>query len=240
MILAIDIGNTTVSFCALCEPGEAAKPFSAKMDTQPVLTGQEYLSRMQKKLQALAPEAHLNGAILTSVVPDAEEPLAYCARMLTGKSPLRVTWQNCGLRMAVDNPAAVTVDMGTATTFNVIGRGGVFLGGVIATGLATALDALSARAAQLPPIDLVTPEHAIGRNTLECMQIGAVTGAAALIEGIADRIEAELGEEVSLAVTGGLSHWVSPMIRREHRYVPDLLQQGLGLLYRRLSEKENR
>lgn len=260
MILAIDIGNTTVSFCGLCEPGEAAKPFSAKMDTQPVLTGQEYLSRMQKKLQALAPEARLNGAILTSVVPDAEEPLAYCARMLTGKAPLRVTWQNCGLRMAVDNPAAVgrdrfvdaawaaanlplpavTVDMGTATTFNVIGRGGVFLGGVIAPGLATALDALSARAAQLPPIDLVTPGHAIGRNTLECMQIGAVTGAAALIEGITDRIEAELGEAVSLAVTGGLSHWVSPMIRREHRYVPDLLQQGLGLLYRRLSEKENR
>lgn len=256
MILAIDIGNTTISYSGLVPQGGSFVPaFTAKLDTQPVLTGQEYLARVQKKLNELAPAAKFEGAILVSVVPDAEEPMAYCARMITGKAPLRVTWQNCGLSMAVDNPAAVgrdrfvdafwasenlplpavTVDMGTATTFNVIGKGGVFLGGVIAPGLATALDALSAKAAQLPPIDLISPDHAIGRNTLDCMQIGAVTGAASLIEGITDRIEAELGEPVTLAVTGGLAHWASPLIRRAHTYVPDLLQQGLGQLYARLS-----
>ncbi len=256
MILAIDIGNTTISYSGLIpQEGAFAPAFTAKLDTHPVLTGQEYLARVQKKLNELAPAAKFDGAILVSVVPDAEEPMAYCARRITGRAPLRVTWQNCGLSMAVDNPAAVgrdrlvdafwasvnlplpavTVDMGTATTFNVIGRGGVFLGGIIAPGLATGLEALSAKTAQLPPIDLVSPGHAIGRNTLECMQIGAVTGAAAMIEGIAERVEAELGEPVSLAVTGGLAHWTSPLIRREHTYVPELLQQGLGQLYARLS-----
>lgn len=260
MILAIDIGNTTITYAGLQQQADGFSPaFIARLDTQPVLTGQEYLTRIRQKLDDVAPEAAFTGAVLVSVVPDAEEPMAYCARMLTGRAPLRVTWENCGLSMAVDNPAAVgrdrfvdaawaaahlplpavTVDMGTATTLNVIGRGGVFLGGIIAPGLATALDALSSKAAQLPPIDLVTPDHVIGRNTLDCMQIGAVTGTAALIEGIVSRIENELGEPVSLAITGGLAHWAAPLIRHEHRYIPDLLLQGLGLLYRRAAVSDS-
>lgn len=257
MILAIDIGNTTVNLGGL-EQGDDGRfhvVFSAKVDTCPVRRSDQYMKEIQARLAEKAPGARFTGCALVSVVPKAEEPLAQCARAITGVEPLRVTWENCGLQMAVDTPGAVgrdrfvdaawaaarmplpavTVDMGTATTFNVIGEGGVFLGGVIAPGLATGLNALSANAAQLPPVELRTPERIIGKNTLDCMRSGAVAGAAAMIDGMLGRIEEELGRKVSVVLTGGTARWAEPLIRHEHIYDPDLLHKGLCVLWKKNS-----
>lgn len=127
--------------------------------------------------------------------------------------------------------AAVTVDLGTATTFNVIDEGGVFRGGAIAVGMATGLKALAAKTAQLPELRLDTVDSAIGKNTEACMESGAVIGAAAMIDGLVARIEQELGKPVTLVLTGGMARYAEPFCTHPHIYDPQLLAKGLMLLY---------
>ena len=82
-------------------------------------------------------------------------------------------------------------------------------------------------------VPLCTPKDAIGRNTTACMQVGAVTGAAAMIDGLTARFEAQLGAPAALVLTGGLARYVSPLCIHPHIYDPDLLTKGLVLLYQR-------
>ena len=150
------------------------------------------------------------GAVLTSVVPQITGALAECARHYTGKKPVIVSPDiRTGLTMGVDEPRAVgkdrlvdaayaaanfplpviTVDLGTATTFNVVDKDRVFRGGVICPGLSTGLRALGERCAQLPQVHLGSPKKAIGTNTESCMLSGSVLGTAVLIDGMVQRIE---------------------------------------------------
>ena len=125
----------------------------------------------------------------------------------------------------------VTVDLGTATTFNVVDEDKVFRGGVICPGLSTGLRALGERCAQLPQVHLSSPKSAIGVDTEKCMLSGSVLGAAVLLDGITQRIEEELGRPVTLVVTGGLAKYVIPLCRHPLTYDPELLLKGLALLY---------
>ena len=156
-----------------------------------------------------------------------------------------------GLNIRTDNPAQVgsdlisaavaavkeyplpllIVDMGTATTISVLDRSGSFLGGSISPGVKIAAEALSGGTAQLPGISLEAPAHAIGRNTVDCMQSGTMLGAAAMLDGMIARMERELGEPVSVVATGGISRYVIPMCEREILYDRDLLLKGLAILY---------
>ena len=125
----------------------------------------------------------------------------------------------------------VTVDLGTATTFNVVDENRVFRGGVICPGLSTGLRALGDRCAQLPQVHLGSPRSAIGTNTEKCMLSGSVMGTAVLIDGMVQRIEEELGCPATLVVTGGLAKYVTPLCRHALTYDPELLMKGLALLY---------
>ena len=125
----------------------------------------------------------------------------------------------------------VTVDLGTATTFNVVDENRVFRGGVICPGLSTGLRALGDRCAQLPQVHLGSPRSAIGTNTEKCMLSGSVMGTAVLIDGMVQRIEEELGRPATLVVTGGLAKYVTPLCRHALTYDPELLMKGLALLY---------
>ena len=125
----------------------------------------------------------------------------------------------------------ITVDLGTATTFNVVDEDRVFRGGVICPGLSTGLRALGERCAQLPQVRLGSPKSAIGVNTESCMLSGSVLGTAVLLDGIAQRIEEELGRPATLVVTGGLAKYVTPLCRHPLTYDPELLMKGLALLY---------
>ena len=176
MILAIDIGNTTVALGGIKDG----------------------------RVCFVAP-IRFEGAVLTSVVPSITGALAECARYYTGKKPVIVSPEiRTGLTMGVPNPAAVgkdrlvdaayaaakfplpviTVDLGTATTFNVVDENRVFRGGVICPGLSTGLRALGERCAQLPQVHLASPKNAIGTNTESCMLSGSVLGTAVLLDGI--------------------------------------------------------
>ena len=123
------------------------------------------------------------------------------------------------------------MDLGTATTFNVVDENRVFRGGVICPGLSTGLRALGERCAQLPQVHLGSPKSAIGTNTEKCMLSGSVMGTAVLIDGMVQRIEEELGQPATLVVTGGLAKYVAPLCRHPLTYDPELLMKGLALLY---------
>lgn len=127
----------------------------------------------------------------------------------------------------------MTVDLGTATTYNVIDAQRRFLGGFIVPGVLTSLRAISARTAQLPPIAPEAPARLIGKNTEECLNSGAVYGTAAMLEGLADRVEAELGAPLTVVATGGLARGIIPCCRRDILFDGDLLFKGLAVLYRR-------
>lgn len=255
MILTIDIGNTTIGIGALekTAQGDYTVCFTAKLASVRGRSRAAYLATLRSLLDSagLSPDC-FTGAALSSVVPELTEPLRGCACVLTGTEPVLLTAKSrTGLILDLPEPdklgcdrladaawaaarfplPVVTVDMGTATTFNVVSEGRVFLGGVIAPGMMTGLNALSSRAAQLPEIELRTPRQVIGRTTDECMRVGAVTGAAAMIDGITARIETELGRSATLVMTGGLARYVEPLCTHAHIYDPDMLLKGLALLY---------
>ena len=252
MILAIDIGNTTVALGGI-KDGRVC--FVAHMDTVRSRTAAEYRAEMERVFSHRRhPERPIRfeGAVLTSVVPQITGALAECARYYTGKKPVIVSPEiRTGLTMGVPDPHAVgkdrlvdaayaaanfplpviTVDLGTATTFNVVDTDRVFRGGVICPGLSTGLRALGDRCAQLPQVYLASPKSAIGVNTESCMLSGSVLGTAVLLDGMTQRIEEELGCPATLVVTGGLAKYVTPLCRHPLVYDPELLMKGLGLLY---------
>ncbi len=255
MILTIDIGNTTVSLGGVekTPQGGYFVRFMERLDTNRHWGVSEYTAGIRRILDRQKSTADdFEGAVLSSVVPYAEEALRESAGQILGKQPMRITAEsNLGLVMDLPEPEkvgrdrlvdaawaaahfalpAVTADLGTATTLNVIREGGVFCGGVIAAGVDTGLQALAERAAQLPPITLRVPEHVIGRNTAESMLSGAVAGTAAMLDGIVRQIERELGKPATLVITGGMAKYVEPLVRHPHTYDPELLLKGLAFLY---------
>ena len=127
----------------------------------------------------------------------------------------------------------IVVDLGTATTFDVISAAGEYLGGAIVPGVEISLDALTSRAASLRRIELTeAPRHVIGRTTAGSLQSGVIFGTAAMTDGMCERIEEELGPATIIA-TGGLGSIVVPHARRVTAYEPWLTLHGLRLLYDR-------
>ena len=252
MSLAIDIGNTTVGLCGL-EGGSVC--FEAHLDTTPQRSAAEYRLGIRGAFSAcgLGDSPRFEGAVLTSVVPSLTPVLCSCAAEFSQNPPLVAhAGLASGLRLGIsqtgtlgmdrlaDAAAAaeyyplpvITVDMGTATTFNVVDRDRVFRGGAIAPGLLTGLNALHEKTAQLPLLEPETPRQAIGTDTTQCILSGTVCGAAALIDGMAARFEEELGEPAHLVLTGGLSRWAAPLCRHPLTRDEHLLVKGLALLYR--------
>lgn len=250
MILAIDIGNTTVALAGI-KDGRVC--FVSHMETLRCATEADYRPRLEKAFSgAKYHPVRFEGAVLASVVPTITQVVAHCVSEYCDTEPLIIGPETkTGLTMAVPEPEkvgkdrivdataaaahyplpVVTVDMGTATTFNVIDEKKAFLGGLICPGLTTGLRALSERCAQLPQVRLNSPKAAIGTNTADCMINGAVLGAAAMIDGITERVEAQLGRPATVVVTGGLARFVVPHCRRTVVYEPELLFKGLAALY---------
>lgn len=255
MILAIDVGNTNIVLGAF--RGEELV-FSARCATDPDKTEDEYalLFRGILAMHKVRPE-DIGGGILSSVVPVLRSTLPGAVELLTGRTVLVVGRDvTTDLDLRVDNPAQVgsdlivdavaakslypgplaVLDMGTATTLSVIGADGAYLGGMIIPGLRVAVDSLSSRTAQLPHISFGPPKALIGKNTVDCMQAGAIYGCAAMMDGLVDRVEEELGRPVTAVLTGGLSPSIAPYCKREFKLQPDLLLLGLRLLYEKNAE----
>ena len=250
MILAVDIGNTNIVLGAI--EGEQIL-FLERMATDRSATETEYLVRIRSVLlfRGIRPE-ELEGAVLCSVVPIVTMNVRPAVEQLTGKRAVLVgPGIKTGLRINIDNPGTlgadrvadavaavhhypvplITIDMGTATTVGVVDENKTFIGGMIVPGVMVSLNALAGGTAQLPHISLDPPKHAIGRNTVECMQNGIIYHNAAGVDGMIERIEQQLGKKCTVVMTGGLSAVIAPHCKHELILDPELLLKGLVILY---------
>lgn len=256
MILAVDIGNTNVVLGAI--EGERIL-FLERMSTDRGATDMEYLVgiRAVLKYRDIDP-ASLEGAIICSVVPIVTMNVRPAVEQLIGKKVIVVgPGIKTGLKINIDNPGAlgadrvadavaavnnypvplITIDMGTATTVGVVDETKTFIGGMIVPGVMVSLNALAGGTAQLPHISLDPPEKAIGRNTVDCMRNGIVYHNAAGVDGMIERIEAQLGKKCTVVMTGGLSSAIAPHCKHEMIVDPELLLKGLMILYRKNTKK---
>ena len=254
MILALDVGNTNTVVGGF--EGDELR-FSFRMQSDRNKTVDEFVLLLRGLLAEQGVDlAAVEGGILSSVVPELRYVLGKAMERLTGKTFLVVTNQMDlgGMQIKMDipgqvgadlllhaaaalslyKPPMVIFDMGTATTMSVLDREGSYIGSVIVPGLRLSMDALSSRAAQLPFINLEEPPaHLIGKNTVDCMKAGAIYSNAAMLDGLVDRVEEELGEPVTVVATGGLMGVVLPFCKHEIHYDENLLLVGLRELYRR-------
>ena len=250
MILAIDIGNTNIVLGGI-EDSEIL--FETRMATDPSKTSDQYHLEMRSMLGLFDVNVQqLEGAIISSVVPQVLNSMHTAVIKMTGMDPIIVgPGIKTGLNVHVDNPKTVgsdlivaavagmrfygaplmIVDMGTATTITVIDENRCFLGGCICPGVRISMDAMVGSAAQLPGISLDAPKQVIGRNTVDCMRSGIMLGAAAMLDGLLDRMEEELGKKMPTVATGGLSQFVIPLCRREIMYDKNLILKGLDILF---------
>ena len=255
MVLAVDIGNSNICIGGLAGTGHRDILFTMRMVTRPRCTPDEYAAELRFFLTRLQVDPRAcEGVIVCSVVPGLTGVLAAACKRLTGRTAMIVSCElDCGMTFKVDEPARVgrdriadaaaaaayyplpcmTVDMGTATTYNVLSADGCFLGGFIVPGVQTSLRAISAGTAQLPPIAPEPPEHLIGANTVAALNNGAMFGTAAMLDGLADRVEAELGQPLTVVATGGLAPYIMPCCKRKIIYDADLLFKGLALIWER-------
>lgn len=253
MVLAVDIGNSNICIGGLAGEGHREVLFTTRMVTRARCTGDEYAAELKFLLGRMKVDyTSCEGVIVCSVVPSLTTPLADACRRLTGKEALIVNYTlNTGLTFRVDEPWRVgrdriadaaaaaalyplpcmTVDLGTATTYNVLSAQREFLGGFIVPGVQTSLRAISAGTAQLPPIAPEPPSELIGRNTVEALNNGAMFGTAAMLDGLAERVEAQLGAPLTVVATGGLAPYITPCCRCKVIYDADLLFKGLALLW---------
>lgn len=128
---------------------------------------------------------------------------------------------------------SVVVDFGTSTNFDVVSEKGEFLGGALAPGIEISLEALAARAAQLRKVELVRPRSVVGKNTVEALQSGAIYGFAGQVDGLVDRISADVGELTAVVATGGLAPVVIDESRTITHHEPDLTLIGLRMIFER-------
>lgn len=250
MLLAIDIGNTSIKLGIFDEDKLKA---TWSLATGIHRTSDEYgvvlLNLMER--QKFLP-SKLIGIALCGVVPPLAPTIVEMCRKHLNIQPLVVeAGVKTGIRIRVDNPREVgsdrvvgavaahylygkpviIIDLGTATTFDVVSPDGDYLGGAIAPGIGIAVEALFTRTAMLPRIELVRPKQAIGRNTVSAMQSGIIFGYIGLIEGMVQRIEKELGEKSKVVATGGYAHVVAQEIPIIEIVNPDLVLTGLRLIY---------
>lgn len=256
MLLAIDVGNTNIVLG--CMEGESIC-FTARMATDRTRTEDEY-GMMLTQIFALRglESCKVKGAILSSVVPELKTILVKAVQMLCGITPLVVgAGVKSGLNIRIDNPAQLgsdlvvgavaamskypkpllVFDFGTATTLSVIDEMGAYLGGMIMPGLRMAVEALANRTSQLPNINLEAPKKMIGSNTVDCMNSGAIYGNAAMLDGIIDRVQEELGKPIAAVVgTGGLISKIAPYCKHEIFIEEDLMLWGLKIIYEKNQE----
>ena len=252
MLLAIDIGNTNIVIGGI-ENDQIV--FEARIATDRSKTSDQYAVDIKDILALFdVKTADITDCIISSVVPPVFNSVRTGILKVTGKSPMVVgPGLKTGLKIQTDNPAQVgsdriviavaalaeykppliLMDLGTATTLEVVGEGSTYLGGCIIPGVRISLDALTSRTAQLPGIRLEQPKRVIGKNTVDCMRSGIMYGTAAMLDGMLDRLEEELGSPATVIATGGIAQFVVPLCRREIKLEKDLLLKGLNLIYQK-------
>ena len=259
MLLAIDVGNTQVKF-GVHEDSHLIDSWRATTDRE--RTPDEWAIHLDRFL-ALG-KLHLEqmtGCIICSVVPSITDALQIMTKKYIGVAPLIVSADielgigieyprpsEIGADRLVNSVAAeaeygapvIVIDFGTATTFDIVNQNKAYSGGIIAPGLETALDALSKRAAKLFHVDLDFPPQVIGQSTRHAMQSGLMWGYVSLIEGLARRVQEQLGQECPIIATGGLAIRLASNTDIFAAVDHDITVKGLRLIWERNQQKTER
>lgn len=252
MLLAIDIGNTNIVIGCIKDDEII---FKARIATDRTRTSDQYGVEIKNMLEAFGVSREdIDDCIIASVVPPVFNSVQTGVLKVIGKQPMVVgPGLKTGLNIHVDIPSQVgsdlivaavaalaeypaplvLIDLGTATTIEVIEPENVFIGGLIFPGVMVSLDSLSSHAAQLPGISLDKPKKVIGKNTVDCMRSGMMYGTAAMLDGLIDRIAEELGHESTIIATGGLAQFVIPLCKHEIILEKELLLKGLNIIYKK-------
>lgn len=249
MLLTIDVGNTNTVLGQFDGDRLLA---SWRITTDARRTADEMILIFRGLLANAAP---VSGIALCSTVPSVLREMRLMLERYFPDIPTVIVepGTKTGVPVLTDNPKEVgtdrivntmaahhlfggpciVVDFGTSTNLDVVSAKGEFLGGALAPGIEISLDALAQRAAQLRKVEIVPPRSVIGKNTVEALQSGAVFGFAGQVDGLVDRIRAEMPGIVAVVATGGLAPIVLPESRTITHHEPDLTLIGLRLVFER-------
>jgi len=250
MLLAIDIGNTDTTF-GVFEGDELRAAWHVATGIHRMTD--EYAAILLNLMQHQKLKiADIDEAVLCSVVPPIVSTFEELFQQYFHISPLVVSaGVKTGVRIRMDNPREVgadrivnaaaahqlyggpliIVDLGTATTFDVVSREGDYLGGVIAPGIRIAAEALFTRTAMLPRVEFARPKRVIGTNTVSAMQSGIIYGYVGLVESIVARIQRESGEKAKVIGTGGYAEIIAQETKIFDIVNPNITLIGLKLIH---------
>jgi type III pantothenate kinase len=252
MLLAIDVGNTNIVY-GLFDGERLVQTF--RVESARNRTADEYAVALRAllEMQDIDP-AGVDSAILACVVPSLTDPMVRLVRGAFGRETMQVgPGIRTGMAILIDNPrevgadriadavagyelakgGVIVVDFGTSTNFDVVTPKGEYLGGVLAPGLQISADALFARAAKLPRVEVAKPPKVVGRNTVHAVQSGIVYGYVGLVDGLVERILAELGYPCMVVATGGLASFIAPLSKTIAKVDEHLTLVGLRILHER-------
>lgn len=252
MVLTIDVGNTNIVLGGFSQEEPA---FVARIATNAVKTEDEYATKIRSILTLYGVDkTKISGVIIASVVPPLNTVIRKAVKIVYGVEPLLVgPGIKTGINIHCDNPSTVgadlicacvaahhiysspslIIDMGTATKMMVMDRSGAFIGVSIIPGVNIALNALAGGTAQLPQISLEAPKSVLGKNTVDCMRSGVVYGNASMIDGMIDRFNEEMGEELKVIATGGLASTIISHCKHDILLDDNLVLKGLHIIYQK-------
>ncbi len=249
-IIAVDIGNTETTV------GIAGKNNwdSYRFTTRDTNTPDELLALFNSTFQINSEvKKNIEGAIICSVVPQATNSFSEAIHKYLSLEPIIVgPGIKTGLKVNIDNPKelgpdriansvagylitnsdTVVIDLGTATTFDVVSKNKEYLGGSIAPGIKISLDALTSKTASLKSVELDTPNKVIGKNTYEAIQSGLIMGHASMIDSMVEKIILEIDIKPKIILTGGLSKVVQPILNVNVEYIENLTLVGLEEIFK--------
>lgn len=255
MLLAIDIGNTSIYFGEI-NNGEIGKTF--RITTKKNITSDEYTILIKNILEENINIKDIEAIIMSSVVPEiiaeVEKALFNITSIKTILLKRDITnsfdlpeefFRDLGSDLIADATGAIAkyklpvivFDMGTATTCSVVDKNGVFCGGMICPGLKTSVDALIGNASQLSEFRLGNPKQIIGIDTSECINAGAIYGHSSMINGLRKRVEEEREENCTVILTGGNSDYVANYVDADIIHDKHLIFYGLNALYEEYKNK---
>ena len=247
MLLAVDVGNTQTVF-GLFNDADLTEHW--RIATERNRSGDELWALYRSFVDL----AKVDGICLSSTVPQLVRSYHEFAERYTDAEMLELgPGVKTGIPVRYDDPREVgpdrianavagadrygapciVVDFGTSTNFDVVSADGGYVGGVLAPGIEISMDALFERAARLRKVDFVQPDTVIGKTTVAALQSGVVYGFAGQVDGIVDRIRAELAADAPAVATGGLADLIAPHARTIGKVDPFLTLEGLRLVWGR-------
>ncbi len=249
-IIAIDVGNseTTVGV------GNSNNWIGYRFTTRKTITSDELLMMFKTIIDTTEAEENLiEGGVICSVVPQITNSVATATSKFISKDVAVVgPGIKTGLKVNIDNPkelgpdriansiggyvkaqsSVIVVDLGTATTFDLVNENKEYLGGAIAPGIKISLDALNSKTSSLKSVEIETPKNVIGKNTYEAIQSGLIFGHTSMIDSMIEKIILESGLKPKIYITGGLGKVIHPLLNIKSKYKEDLTLDGLEEIYK--------